>query len=83
MTTPITNNDLLKITEERAAEIYEQGKEAVTRALPQLAVLAKRKTAPEVAKHSSQVAPYGKPAAKTRPKKRGQKKGHKGARRAP
>jgi len=79
MTMPIANNDLLNLTEEQVREIFAQGEEAVTWVVLQLVALAKSKTATEVSKPSSQVPPYEKPAAKQRPKKRGQKKGHKGA----
>jgi hypothetical protein len=82
MTTPITPQDLLNLTEEQAREICLQGTEIIVWALLQLAALAKGKTTPEVSKPSSQMAPYEKPPEKKRPKKRGQKKGHKGACRA-
>jgi len=83
MTPLIANNDLLNLTEEQARKIFTQGDEAVTWALLQLAALAKGKSADEVSRASSHVAPYEKPAGKNRPKKRGRKKGHKGVRRAP
>jgi transposase len=85
MTTPITDLDLLNLTETQASEIFAQGKEAVTWALLKLSVLAQAKAAGrEVSKPSSQVPPYEKPAARKGAKKRGQKVGHKGEhRRAP
>jgi transposase len=81
MTSSLTQNDLLNLTEDQAREIYQQGTETTVWALLQLVALAKNKTAAEVSKPSSQLAPYQKPAAKKRSKKRGQKKGHKGVHR--
>jgi len=87
MKNPIAPQDLLNLTETQAREICAQGAEAVVWALLQLAALARGKAAAEaageVSKPSSQVPPYEKPPAKKCPQKRGQKKGHKGTRRAP
>ena len=82
MTRPITDQDLLHLTEDQAREIYAQVPEAVTWALLKLSVLAQGKSAPALSTPSSQIPPYQKAVAKKGRKKRGRKVGHEGVRRA-
>ena len=86
MAEKLTEKDLLHLTEEQATRLVEHDQELAVWALLKLSVLAQdgKKTSPALSTPSSQIAPYEKPAAKKRGKKKpGRKKGHKGARRKP
>ena len=83
MTRQLTDNDLRNLSPEQAAEIFEQGQEAVIWALLKLAALAQGKPKRDPSTPSAQVPPYEKRAAKKTKRKRGRKAGHKGARRRP
>ena len=84
MTKQITDQELLSLTEEQAAQLLRQGDETVIWALLRLVALAKTNNplAPALSTPSSQIPPYQKPAAKKGRKKRGRPEGHEGTRRA-
>jgi len=81
----LTDEELLHLTEEQAAELLRQGDETVIWALLRLVALAKtnKSLTPALSTPSSQIPPYQKPAPKKSRKKRGRPKGHEGARRKP
>jgi hypothetical protein len=83
MTEQFCDENLLKLSEQQARELYAQGQEAVVWALLKLSALARQqaKPKPDPATPSAMIAPYQKPARKGRRKKPGRQKGHPGARR--
>jgi len=85
-TVPVVSIEALReasLTEEQAASIYDQGKEAVVFALLELTKQLAEARSPSVTPStpSGMVPVYQKPAVKPRKKKRGAKKGHPGSRR--
>jgi len=81
----LSDHDLLHLTEEKAREIAGMDPALVVWALLKLSALARAKqpVARDPATPSSQIAPYEKPSATKRARKRGRKAGHEGVRRAP
>jgi hypothetical protein len=80
----LSDEELLNLTEEQAADLLRQGDETVIWALLRLVALAKNNISltPALSTPSSQIPPYQKPAAKKGRKKRGRPEGHEGSRRA-
>ena len=82
MTSQFTTENLPRLTEKQAAEIYRQGEEAVVWALLQLGAMARNTSQPDPATPSAMVAPYAKANSKRKRKRRpGRKAGHEGRRR--
>jgi len=71
------------LTEEEAAAIYEEGREAVVFALLTLSARAMKSTGPSPSTPSGMVPAYQKPSMPHRKKKPGRGKGHPGSRRLP